>query len=128
MDTVIIEKVNTEKLEEQRLQLAAALLDPTVCQALGEKREEALQGILNMLDTWSDERAEFFEPPIDWQPAIDALAVVSHEEWIWALNQHCKYISLWVDTRDGRCLIRDRNHIRISMEELRRQYTGKKDE
>ena len=125
---MVLENVDTELLDKQRLQLAASLLDPVVVEALGKKREEALQGILTMLDAWSDKQAEFFEPPIDWQPAEDALAVIKHNYWTWARNQHCKYITLWVDTRDGRCLMRDRYQLRISMDDLRRQYTGVKGE
>ena len=125
-EMLLIEDVDTELLDKQRLQLSAALFDPEVREALGEKRAEALDGLLNMLDSWSDKRAEFFEPPVDWQPAETVLGVIKHEDWTWARNMRCKYIVMHVDTRDGRCLIRDRNQLRISLDDLRKQYTGEK--
>lgn len=127
-DFLVIENVDTEALDEQRLQLAASLLDPEVCKVLGEKRKEALEGLLNMLDSWSDDRAEFFEPPIDWQPVEPIIEMLGSASWTWVRNRRCKYVHLFVDTRDMRCLLRDRNQLRISMEDLRKQYTGKEDE
>jgi hypothetical protein len=127
-DFLIIENVDTEVLDKQRLQLAAALLDPEVCAALGGKRLGALTGLLNMLDSWSDKRAEFFEPPVDWRSIDDVLKLLVDENWNWHRNQRCKYLALFLDTRDMRCLIRDRNQIRITLEEVAKQYTGKEDE
>lgn len=126
-DVLFIENVDTEELDRQRLQLAAALMDPKVCEALGKKREDALTGLLNMLDSWSDLRAEFFEPPIDWQPIEPILEMIKSDDWSWTRNMRCKYLALFLDTRDMRCLLRDRNQVRISLEELRRQYVGTDD-
>jgi len=126
-DLLVIENVDTEMLDKQRLRLVEALLNPDVCKAMGKKCEDALQGLLNMLDDWSDKRAEFFEPPVEWQPVETILELIQHKDWSWTRNRRCKYIALFLDTRDRRCLLRDRNHLRISLEDLQKQYVGEEE-
>lgn len=43
-------------------------------------------------------------------------------QWEWFANSRCKYVELRVDMRDGGCIIRDREGVRISPEELAQQY------
>ena len=51
----------------------------------------------------------------------DALA----RRWSWCRNQKCKYITVRIDMRDGKCLISDRDGNRINPEDLMNQ--GEKD-
>jgi hypothetical protein len=41
--------------------------------------------------------------------------------WSWGANTRCKYVDLRIDTRDGGCWIRDRDHVRISPQQLAAQ-------
>lgn len=63
-------------------------------------------------------------PPSNWVPVADALAIINDPRWSWALNARCKYIELRIDTRDGHCLISDRDGKRITLKELSRQLDG----
>lgn len=43
-------------------------------------------------------------------------------KWRWYANTRCKYVELRIDMRDGGCIIRDRERVRISPAELAYQY------
>lgn len=43
-------------------------------------------------------------------------------EWTWTANSRCKYVELRIDMRDGGCIIKDREGVRISAEQLAYQY------
>lgn len=60
-------------------------------------------------------------PPDRWVDVDKALAIIRDERWTWALNARCKYITLRIDTRDGHCLIKDRDGKEITLKELSRQ-------
>lgn len=45
-------------------------------------------------------------------------------KWQWYANSRCKYVELRIDMRDGGCIIRDREQVRISPEELAYQYSS----
>ena len=51
MGTLIIEKVDLELLEKQRLDLIKLSSRPDI-------KSDSLDGVLSMLDAWSDKRAE----------------------------------------------------------------------
>ena len=54
-DILIIDQVDLDMLDEQRKVLAR--LRRRLCLTLTKDEEEALDGVTNMLDVWSDERA-----------------------------------------------------------------------
>jgi hypothetical protein len=56
-----------------------------------------------------------------WVPAESTLQIIRDPRWLWVRNPDCKYIKLWVDTRDGHCIISDRNGKEITLRELSRQ-------
>jgi len=56
-----------------------------------------------------------------WSPAQEALDIITDEEWMWPRNVRCKYIELRIDTRDGHCIIKDREGKVITLQELQRQ-------
>ncbi len=60
-------------------------------------------------------------PPV-WVSVDDVLKVIRDPRWIWAANSPCKYIQLRLDTRDGHCLIYDRDNNEITLRELSRQF------
>lgn len=60
-------------------------------------------------------------PPDPWVPVADALAIIQDPRWQWALNARCKYVELRIDTRDGRCIIKDRDGQTITLKQLSRQ-------
>jgi hypothetical protein len=43
--------------------------------------------------------------------------------WSWARNGRCKYVTLHIDMRDGGFVLQDRNGERISLDQLRYQWT-----
>lgn len=45
--------------------------------------------------------------------------------WHWPMNTRCKYISLRIDMRDGAFVLLDRDGKRITLEQLRWQYSEK---
>jgi hypothetical protein len=45
------------------------------------------------------------------------------DKWTWLKNSRCKYIEIRIDTRDGGCIIRDRDGNRISPKQLMYQYS-----
>lgn len=61
------------------------------------------------------------DQPVEWVPVADALAIIQDPRWSWAQNASCKYVSLRIDTRDGKCLISDRDDNRITLKQLSRQ-------
>ena len=63
-------------------------------------------------------------PPSYWVPLDDVLAIIRDTRWSWVRNNPCKYIDLRVDTRDGRCLIYDRDSRAINLHDLSRQLDG----
>jgi hypothetical protein len=54
MSTLTIDNVNLVQLEGQRKLLNNFLFVSDSCEVLTDEEEEALQGIANMLDSWSD--------------------------------------------------------------------------
>lgn len=59
-----------------------------------------------------------------WDHIKDVLPVIEdmrRKKWSWAMNSRCKYIELRIDTRDGGCIIMDRDGERISLDQLKRQ-------
>jgi len=58
---------------------------------------------------------------IKWSPAQEVLDIVSNEDWCWGRNSKCKYIDLRIDTRDGHCVIQDRNGVVISLDDVKYQ-------
>jgi len=60
-------------------------------------------------------------PANRWVNVDEALKIIRDTRWCWARNSECKYIKLWVDTRDGHCIISDRNGKEITLRELSRQ-------
>lgn len=66
-------------------------------------------------------------PPSDWVPLADVLQIIRSTQqnggrWTWARNAHCKYLDIRLDTRDGRCLLRNRDGKSITLDDLKRQY------
>ena len=57
-----------------------------------------------------------------WFTAQRVLDIISNEDWIWTRNVNCKYITLRIDTRDGKCVILDRNGAEIALSDVERQY------
>ena len=56
-----------------------------------------------------------------WIDIRKVLHIITHPSWVWALNAKCKYIELRVDTRDGRCTMKNRDGDSITLKELCRQ-------
>lgn len=52
-ETITLDNVDTAKLDQQRLVLAGIVIND---HGLSKTQEDALEGIVNMLDTWSDKR------------------------------------------------------------------------
>lgn len=44
--------------------------------------------------------------------------------WSWFENMDCKYVELWIDMRDGGCLIKNRRRERISPAKLAYQFSA----
>ena len=42
-------------------------------------------------------------------------------KWKWVFNRRCKYITVRIDMRDGKCVIMDRDGKEITPEELEKQ-------
>lgn len=49
---------------------------------------------------------------------LPTLKAISRGEWYWGMNSRCKYIELRIDTRDGGCILYDRDRVRISPEQF----------
>ena len=47
---------------------------------------------------------------------------VRKNDWIWARNQRCKYVTIRIDTRNGRVVIQDRDGEVMTPDELNYQY------
>lgn len=45
---------------------------------------------------------------------LPTLKAISRGDWYWGANSRCKYIEIRLDTRDGGCLLFDRERVRIS--------------
>jgi len=61
----------------------------------------------------------------EWSDLNDVIRIVNasaHGSWSWTRNARCKYIELRIDMRDGKCLIRNRDGLTITLGELQRQY------
>jgi len=63
MSTLTIEKVDLELLDKQRKVLNKFLFVGDSCEVLTDEEVEALEGLANMLDEWSDQR--YFENKYD---------------------------------------------------------------
>lgn len=53
---------------------------------------------------------------------LPTLKAISRGEWYWGANSRCKYIEIRLDTRDGGCLLYDRERVRISPEQFAHQH------
>ena len=65
-----------------------------------------------------------------WIPIENVIAVLK-DNWQWIKNPSCKYVDLRIDTRDMHCVIFDRDHNLITLNQLRYQYEfgkGEQDE
>lgn len=61
-----------------------------------------------------------------WDSIEDVIAIlrkVATREWTWSRNTECKYLDLRLDMRDGGCIIKNREGVRISPEYLAWQYS-----
>lgn len=52
---------------------------------------------------------------------LPTLKAISRGDWYWGANSRCKYIEIRLDTRDGGCLLYDRERVRISPEQFAHQ-------
>lgn len=52
---------------------------------------------------------------------LPTLKAISRGEWYWGANSRCKYIEIRLDTRDGGCILYDRERVRISPEQFAHQ-------
>lgn len=55
---------------------------------------------------------------------LPTLKAISRGDWYWGANSRCKYIEIRLDTRDGGCLLFDRERVRISPEQFAHQSYG----
>lgn len=55
---------------------------------------------------------------------LPTLKAISRGEWYWGANSRCKYIEIRLDTRDGGCILYDRDRVRISPEQFAFQAGG----
>lgn len=52
---------------------------------------------------------------------LPTLKAISRGDWYWGANSRCKYIEIRLDTRDGGCILYDRERVRISPEQFAHQ-------
>ena len=52
---------------------------------------------------------------------IDELAAKENHSWSWVKNWDCKYIDIRVDMRDGHFTMRNKEGVRITLDELKYQ-------
>lgn len=52
---------------------------------------------------------------------LPTLKKISRGEWFWGNNSRCKYVEIRLDTRDGGCILYDRDRVRISPEQFAHQ-------
>ncbi len=55
---------------------------------------------------------------------LPTLKAISRGDWYWGANSRCKYIEIRLDTRDGGCILYDRERVRISPEQFAHQAGG----
>ena len=60
----------------------------------------------------------------DLSKLINSKIINKEEKWTWARNSPCKYIMIRVDTRDGMCMLMNRDGEEISLEQLLYQHQG----
>jgi hypothetical protein len=53
-NTLVIHNVDLHELECQRMELLRITMDDSILSTMDEKQQDALQGLLHMLDAWSD--------------------------------------------------------------------------
>lgn len=58
-----------------------------------------------------------------WIPLEQVLEAI-RGDWMWIRNSRCKYVDIRVDTRSMHCVIYDRDRVRITLDELRYQYSS----
>lgn len=75
----------------------------------GEPTEDVKQKIAS--NTWDN-----------FGDILPTLKAISRGEWYWGANSRCKYIEIRLDTRDGGCLLYDRERVRISPEQFAHQH------
>lgn len=55
---------------------------------------------------------------------LPTLKAISRGDWYWGANSRCKYIEIRIDTRDGGCILYDRERVRISPAQFAFQAGG----
>ena len=55
---------------------------------------------------------------------LPTLKAISRGDWYWGANSRCKYIEIRLDTRDGGCILYDRERVRISPAQFAYQAHG----
>jgi hypothetical protein len=76
----------------------------------------------NKLDAPVTSSEDYFLPSLEWIPFRSVAATILNlGDWEWFRNSQCKYIKVWIDMRDGRCVIFDRDGNRLTLEDLKRQ-------
>lgn len=60
----------------------------------------------------------------DFGDILPTLKAISRGDWFWGANSRCKYIEIRLDTRDGGCVLYDRDRVRISPEQFAFQAAG----
>ena len=66
-----------------------------------------------------------------WDQLEDFLVVYNKmkaKEWVWFKSMDCKYVDLRIDMRDGGCIIKNIDGVRISPEQLAWQYSKEEPE
>lgn len=78
-----------------------------------------------------EQRAKKLALKKDWEPCgpiFDALKQTIEDsknfKWHWAytFESECKYIDIRIDMRDGHCLLFNRDHEQIDLEDIRKGY------
>jgi hypothetical protein len=62
---------------------------------------------------------------MSWIPFESVTKVIEKAkafDWCWTKNSRCKYITVRIDMRDGKCILTDRDDDKITLEQLQHQY------
>lgn len=58
-----------------------------------------------------------------WVSLLDVVRLLHHPNFYWGAMgglTNCKYINLWIDTRDNRCVLTDRDGKPVTLERIQR--------
>ena len=53
-----------------------------------------------------------------WDDIEPVLAAIKSKRWSWYRNPRCKYIDIRIDMRDKKCIVKDRNGVRINPKDV----------